>query len=117
MMPPRGSLFTLVRGKEPLQLEIPLAPGLEVRRFGHGKRRREARKKVAVVLAISHALGAQEALGCPDMHCPATLRLSIASSRTESSSAMNEVYGRVADLRRHLLLRAFHQMHVAHVYV
>ena len=37
-------------------LEIPPTPGLEVRRFGHGERRREARKKVAVVLAIGHTL-------------------------------------------------------------
>ena len=41
-------------------------PGLEVRRFGHGERRREARKKIAVVLAIGYALRAHEALGSPD---------------------------------------------------
>jgi hypothetical protein len=47
-------------------LKTPPTPGLEVRRFCHGERRREARKKVAVVLAIGHALGAHEALGRPD---------------------------------------------------
>src|SRR5918993_4039746 len=36
------------------------------RRFGHGERRRKARKKVAVVLAFGHALRAHEALGRPD---------------------------------------------------
>jgi hypothetical protein len=45
---------------------IPPAPGLEVRRFGHGEHRREARKEVTVVFAIGHALGAHEALGRPD---------------------------------------------------
>ncbi len=48
------------------QLEIPPAPGFEVCGFGHGERRREARKQVAVVLTIGHALRAHEALGCPD---------------------------------------------------
>jgi hypothetical protein len=48
------------------QLELPPTPGLEVRRFGHGERRRKAREKVAMVLAIGHALRAHEALGCPD---------------------------------------------------
>jgi|SRR5688500_8106239 hypothetical protein len=47
-------------------LKIPPTPGLEVRRFGHGERRRKARKEVAVVLAIGHALGAHEALSRPD---------------------------------------------------
>ena len=47
-------------------LEIPTAPGLEVRHFGHGKRRGVAREEVAVVLAIGHALRAHEALGRPD---------------------------------------------------
>jgi hypothetical protein len=42
-------------------LEIPPTPSLEVRRFGHGERRREAREKVAVVLAIGHVLRAHEA--------------------------------------------------------
>jgi len=47
-------------------LEIPPTPGLEVCGFCHGERRRETRKQVTVVLAIGHALGAHEALGCPD---------------------------------------------------
>jgi hypothetical protein len=38
------------------QLELPPTPGLEVCRFGHGERRGEARKEVAVVLAIGHTL-------------------------------------------------------------
>ena len=42
------------------------APGLKVRGLGHGERHGEAREKVAVVLAIGHALRAHEALGCPD---------------------------------------------------
>ena len=50
----------------PEELEIPPKPGFEVCRFCHGKRRREAREKVAVVLAIGHALRAHEALGRPD---------------------------------------------------
>jgi hypothetical protein len=33
------------------QLEIPPTPSLEVCRFGHGERGREAREEVAVVLA------------------------------------------------------------------
>jgi hypothetical protein len=45
---------------------IPATPGLEVRRFGHGERRREAHEKVTVVLTIGHTLRAHEALGCPD---------------------------------------------------
>ena len=56
-------------GKDPLQhrkfggyLEISPTPGLEVCGFGHVERRREARKMVAVVLAIGHALRAHEAL-------------------------------------------------------
>jgi hypothetical protein len=48
------------------ELEIPPAPGLEVCRFCHGERRREARKKVAVVLAFGHTLRAHQALGCTD---------------------------------------------------
>jgi hypothetical protein len=48
------------------ELEIPPAPGLEVCCFGHGERRRKARKKVAVVLAFGHALRAHEALGRHD---------------------------------------------------
>ena len=47
------------------QLEIPPSPGLKVRSFRQGERRREAREEVAVVLAIGHALGAHEALGRP----------------------------------------------------
>jgi hypothetical protein len=47
-------------------LEIPPAPGFEVRSFGHGERRRKARKKVAVILAIGHALGAHQALSRSD---------------------------------------------------
>jgi hypothetical protein len=42
------------------------APDLEVCRFGHGERRRKAREKVTVVLAISHTLRAHEALSRPD---------------------------------------------------
>jgi hypothetical protein len=45
--------------------EIPPTPGLEVRGFGHGERRREARGEVAMVLTIGHVLGAHEALS-PD---------------------------------------------------
>jgi hypothetical protein len=48
------------------RLEIPPTPGLKVCSFGHGQRRRKAREEVAVVLAIGHALRAQEALGRPD---------------------------------------------------
>jgi hypothetical protein len=48
------------------ELEISTTPGLEVCSLGHGKRRREARKKVAVVLAIGHTLRTHEALGSPD---------------------------------------------------
>jgi hypothetical protein len=44
------------------ELEIPAPAGLEVRRFGHGERRRKPREEVAVVLAIGHALRAHEAL-------------------------------------------------------
>src|SRR5215216_5266497 len=40
-------------------------PGLEVRRFRHGKRRRKARKEVTVVLTIGHTLRAHEALSRP----------------------------------------------------
>jgi hypothetical protein len=47
-------------------LEISATPGLEECSFCHGERRREARKKVAVVLTIGHALRAHEALGRPD---------------------------------------------------
>jgi hypothetical protein len=47
-------------------LEIPPTPGLEVCSFCHGERRRKACKKVAVVLAIGHALRAHEALGRSD---------------------------------------------------
>jgi hypothetical protein len=47
-------------------LEIPATPGLKVCGFCHGERRREARKKVAVVLAIGHTLRAHQALGRPD---------------------------------------------------
>jgi hypothetical protein len=46
-------------------LKIPPTPGLEVCRFGHGERRREARQEVAMVLAIGHTLRAHEALGRP----------------------------------------------------
>jgi hypothetical protein len=38
--------------------EIPSTPSLEICRFGHGERRREARKEVAVVLSVGHALRA-----------------------------------------------------------
>ena len=48
------------------ELEISPTPCLEVYGFCHGERRREARKQVAVVLAIGHTLRAHEALGCPD---------------------------------------------------
>jgi hypothetical protein len=47
-------------------LEIPPTPGLEVRRFCHSKRNREASEEVAVVLPIGHALRAHEVLRCPD---------------------------------------------------
>ena len=47
------------------ELEISPPPGLKVCCFGHGERRRKARKEVAVVLAIGHALRAHEALGRP----------------------------------------------------
>ena len=47
-------------------LEVPPTPCLEVGGLGHGERRREARKEVAVVLAIGHTLRAHEALGRPD---------------------------------------------------
>ena len=47
-------------------LEIPPTPGLEIRGFGHGERRRVAREEVTVVLAIGHALRAHEALSRPD---------------------------------------------------
>jgi hypothetical protein len=61
-------LFTGVRGRIFFldRLEIPTAPGLKVYGFCHGKRRREARKKVAVVLAIGHALRTHEALSRSD---------------------------------------------------
>jgi hypothetical protein len=48
------------------QLEIPPTPGFEVRSLGHGERRREACKKVTVVLAIGHALRAHQVLGRSD---------------------------------------------------
>jgi hypothetical protein len=48
------------------ELEIPPTPSLEVCRFGHGERRRKARKKVAMVLAFGHALIAHQALSRPD---------------------------------------------------
>ena len=47
-------------------LVIPPTPGLKVCGFGHGERRREAREKVAMILAIGHALRAHEALSRPD---------------------------------------------------
>jgi hypothetical protein len=47
-------------------LETPATPGLEVRRFGHGERRRKARKKVTIVLVIGHTLRTHEALSRPD---------------------------------------------------
>ena len=47
-------------------LEVPSTPGLEVRRFGHGERRRQAREEVTVVLAIGQTLRAHEALSRPD---------------------------------------------------
>jgi hypothetical protein len=45
-----------------------------------------------VVLVFGHTLRTHEALVAL-MRCPASLRLSITSSRTVSSSAMSEVYG------------------------
>jgi hypothetical protein len=48
------------------ELDIPPVPCLEVCRFCHGERRREAREEVALVLAIGHALRAHEALGRSD---------------------------------------------------
>jgi hypothetical protein len=47
-------------------LVIPPTPGLKVCGFCHGERRRKARKEVAVILAIGHALRTHKALGCPD---------------------------------------------------
>ena len=41
-------------------------PGLEVCGFGHGERRRKARKKVSVILALGQPLRTHEALSCPD---------------------------------------------------
>jgi hypothetical protein len=72
-------------------LKIPPTPGLKVRRFGHGERRGKACKKVTVILAMGHTLRAHEALSRL-MRWPASLRLSIASSRTVSSLAMTNVY-------------------------
>jgi hypothetical protein len=46
--------------------KIPPTPGLQVCRFCHGERRREAREEVGVVLAIGHALRTHEALSRPD---------------------------------------------------
>jgi hypothetical protein len=48
-----------------------------------------------VVLAIGHALRAHEALSRP-YALPASFRLSIAPSRTVSSSAMTEAYGQAS---------------------
>jgi hypothetical protein len=48
------------------ELEIPPPRGLKICSFRHSERRREARKKVAVVLAIGHALRAHQALSRPD---------------------------------------------------
>jgi len=48
------------------ELEISTTPGLKVCCFGHGERRRKARKEVAVILAIGHTLRAHQALGRPD---------------------------------------------------
>jgi hypothetical protein len=48
------------------ELEVPPTPGFEVGCFGRGERCREAREKVAIVLAIGHALRAHEALSRPD---------------------------------------------------
>ena len=53
-------------GRPDGQLEITPTPSLQVCRFGHGERRREAREEVAVVLTIGHTLRAHEALGRPD---------------------------------------------------
>src|SRR5215217_8181941 len=65
--PSAGACIASVQRPKPTgSLEIPPAPGLEVCGFCHGEGRREARKKVAVVLAIGHALRAHEALGRPD---------------------------------------------------
>jgi hypothetical protein len=47
------------------ELEILPTPGLEVCRFCHGKRRGEARKEVAMVLAFGRTLRAHEALSRP----------------------------------------------------
>ena len=67
----------------------------------HGERRREAGKKVMVTLPSvmpCERMRPWVAL----MRCPASFRLSIASSRTVSSSAMTKVYGRAGlpDLHR-----------------
>jgi hypothetical protein len=63
-----GVLWTIELGARRCYggLKIPPTPGLEVCRFGHGERRRKARKKVTVVLAIGHALRAHEALSRPN---------------------------------------------------
>jgi hypothetical protein len=66
-----GLSIALVQSSKPGGLlEIPPTPGLEVCGFDHGERRRKARKKVAVILAISHALRAHEALARPDALSP-----------------------------------------------
>jgi hypothetical protein len=48
------------------ELKFPSTPGFEVGSLGDGERRGEPRKKVAMVLAIGHALRAHEALSRPD---------------------------------------------------
>jgi hypothetical protein len=48
------------------ELKISPTPGLKVCGFCHGERRRKPGKKVAMVLAIGHALRAHEALGRSD---------------------------------------------------
>jgi hypothetical protein len=47
------------------RLKIPPAPGLKVCSFCHGERRRKARKKIAVGLAIGHTMRTHQALSRP----------------------------------------------------
>jgi hypothetical protein len=78
---------------------IPPTPGLEVCSFGHGERRRKAREEVAV-FSPSFMPSERMRLWVALMRCPASLRLSIASSRTVSSSAMPEVYDQASFITR-----------------
>jgi hypothetical protein len=63
-----GLLWTSELGASPCYggLKIPPAPGLQVRCFCYGERRRKAREEVTIVLAFGYALRAHEALGRPD---------------------------------------------------